>query len=443
MNKKVSVTPLVWHEARELVEQVNPELAHVIDRLSPSEDYKLYKLKYVYGSIIFEQGKLRLPVGESLETVSLYEEGVPKEYQEQLDYNAGACPVTLVLNKTIELYLEHQERLVSFGHFGQGSLVALWRLLDGETSFHPSTLWNVSAGVRTLFMLPKISEKGAFNRLRKEFHLSPYSPKGVNDHWYIFREIANHQVFGEPWVVEILVFGKNWFDKLADPAWHELHLYLLKQAWQASKYWRNKFAWDYTYTDIQQRRGLKPNPYVGDTVKHLISIALGAIPGHAPAIDNDCAPIKRIQYAYVSIYGLKKYYPTIMVPMFLSEKNAYRPVYYSLQVPTAIELSLKSSEHSSTINDLYETNSLLQKYFDEWFTADSKASDPSIREILYRAKFDFFHNDVAEYTQILPVTQLPIDDETFCQPLVDCHYHRFCANSSFVKGCVRIGRVLR
>lgn len=440
VNKSIDIAydMLCWKDVREQAHTVNSALATKIDAIDPSADFPLVKLTYPYGSLILENGQLFLPLKNSLDRVPLNDPSVPTALREALDYNPGAAPVSLVLKNTIELFMQHDGQLSTFICYSEGDMTSLWRMLDGDVSYHPDTLWNVSAGVRSIVMLPKISEKNAFNRLRKAYYLSPYSPRGFNDHWYIFREIANHKSFGEPWTVELLMFSANWFKHLDDPAWRDLYLHLLKSTWQYSKYWRNKFVWDFTYTEIQKRRGLKPNPYIADTVKHLISIALGSIPGHAPAVDDGQAPISRIQDAYMNVYGLKKYYPTLMIPKLFTPKKDSRSVYYSLHFPTAIELSLKASEHSSTITDLYEVSSLISKYYDEWFALHVDRQEQPAQAMLQSVVFDYFHTDASQYVQISPVSKLAEDDSSFCQTLVDCHYHRFCVNSSFVRGCIRI-----
>ena len=74
---------------------------------------------------------------------------------------------------------------------------------------------------------------------------------------------------------------------------------------------------------IQKKNNLKPNPYLVDTAKYLISVAIGQAVGFSPCINEETLPLKIIQKAFVETYKLKKYYPTII------------RLYLSMQVPVA------------------------------------------------------------------------------------------------------------
>jgi hypothetical protein len=94
----------------------------------------------------------------------------------------------------------------------------------------------------------------------------------------------------------------------------------------------------------------KPNPYLADTVAHLMSICSGEAPGFIPARDNTAAPIRALQRVFVEDYRLKKYPPVIMHPhhFSLEEKT---PVYYSFEIPTTMRFSPKSNNALTTMTE--------------------------------------------------------------------------------------------
>jgi len=225
-----------------------------------------------------------------------------------------------MLDKVAKLFisLDNVNLPFFFGFLQPGSLFNTSRVLSPNYSHQPAFLWNITAGARNLIMLPKISAKVGFKRLRKEFQLQIDKPTGLEDHWELFKEIANHKNFQKPWSMQILFFSKEWFEHLNDNAWLEFHRYLLQTAWDTTEFWRNRFIWDLIFSYIQRVRKISPNNYVADTVKHLFSISAGAIPGMAPALDDTCAPISELQRIFKDIYRLDQYLPIILQSIFFS-----------------------------------------------------------------------------------------------------------------------------
>jgi hypothetical protein len=431
---KASFEELTWTEVREEFYRKNPELGKIIDDLSPSKEYTLFKAKYPYGSEILKAGELNLPINRGL--VSIRSNQLNSKIHEKLAYNLNSNPVSMILKNSAEIFMVLENNTIPlYGLVKPGKVFGTWRVLNPHTSHNPAFIWDMTAGARSVFMMPKISEQMRHNRLRREFDMAVETPKSLLDHWEIFRALANSERFGEAWETEILFFSKIWFDKLDDEKWLKFKCYLLESAWSGSEFLRNQFIWNVAFSLIQKYRNIKPNPYIADTVKHLLGMGIGSLPGFSPSIDDSAAPVKRLQEIYVNIYQLA-YAPVIMEPHNLS-LNVSRPIYYSLAYPTTMEFSPKSRLDSSKISDVYEIKSLLAKYIAELSENDLNLAHTPISDLAKMVQYDFFHTDNEQYPSIKSSKLIPKEDSYF-QKIPYGSDKEFPENSSFIKGCIRI-----
>jgi len=438
-NQTASMEECTWEQVRETVRGVNAELAAIIDQISPDKKYTVFRVRCPYGSEILKKGQLQVPNKNGV-LVPLNDSSLDPRLGELLGYNLGSNPVTLVVKNSLELFFPLEDRTVPFyGLIPAGKLFGAWRILSPGTSLQPKFMWDMTAGARSIFMLPKISEKERHNKLKKTLRLSAEIPKKLIDHWQVFTEIANHPQITQPWEVELLYFPIQWFENFDSPTWLPFHHYLLNIAWKSSELWRNQFVWNLIFSLIQERKNIKPSSYIADTVKHLFSIGIGALPGFAPAIDNTAAPIIDIQNAYLDIYNLKDYNPTIMQPqMFISDAENNRPVYYSLQFHTAIEFSLKSRERTSITTDLYEIMSLLNKYSSEVLHEQYNIDATPFYTLAKSTSFDFFHSDTKLYPSLIHSREIPKEDPSFNFCAGKMIEGDFPETTTFVRGCIRI-----
>ena len=184
----------------------------------------------------------------------------------------------------------------------------------------------MTAGARSLFMLPKISKSISHHKLQQKIGIYADTPKTLLNHWDIFREIEQCMPDENPWNVELLFFSKKWFDHRNDDAWIKFNHWLAKNAWAGSEFFRNEFIWDMVFSAIQEIKNIRPEPYFTNSVRHLFGIGIGALPGFAPAINNDAGPIHKIQKIYREIYNLD-YAPIIMAPKLLYYSPLSRPIF--------------------------------------------------------------------------------------------------------------------
>ena len=60
-SSSASIEEVTWEKIRDQVAAVNPELCHIIDKISPSQSLTLFKARYFFGDEIIRKGRLYLP----------------------------------------------------------------------------------------------------------------------------------------------------------------------------------------------------------------------------------------------------------------------------------------------------------------------------------------------------------------------------------------------
>lgn len=439
---EIALERLYWDEVRASVSDLNPELARIIDGLSPSKSLYLYKASYPYGSSILNEGDLFLP-GQS-EKLCLFKEYASNKLKNDLGYNNNSNPAAFVLSKSLELFISLPDRIIPFAVIEAGSIFGIWRILDfnhAQKQSHAATaLWDMSAGARSAFMLPKISDAAGIDRLSRKFDSSIEKPKALRDHWNIFKNILPAK--SEAWATELLFFPIQWFENLEDPAWSKFRMYLLTTAWRGSEYWRNQFIWDLTFSRIQSDRGIRPSPYVADMVSHLLAVSAGALPGFTPARNDKYLPLEVLQNAFEDVYGSLNYAPIIMEPAYFNINNPNQPVYCSYHYQTAYKLSQKSSARSSLVTDSYNILSLIKKYLTDLKRKDLNLLGTPLYELGDKVDFTCYHHNISNHAHINGIDRastLLAESPDFLDACNQCETKIMPKNPPFLNGCVKVG----
>lgn len=436
--KFIDIEELNWEEASSILRPLNAELVDIIDQLSPDNEYKLYKAKYHFGSKIIDNGRYQLPLTNG-RTVAFNSSSLPKQLYNNLSYDfLTQRPFGIVINKKAELYLSLESRIIPHSVFTPGKLFGVSQLLDninikfGNRYAKQSYLmWEMTAGCRSLLMLPKINDKLMHKRLIDAYNISKPTPLSYQDHWSIFRDIAIKQ--RSNWRLEVLFFCNKWLDSITDPAWSKLYNYLLNYDRSTNLTLRDDFGWQIMFNDIEIEKNLKFPPYTLYTAKHLFNIASGIFPGFKPATNEAAAPIKLIQDAYINEYKLS-YVPIIMELDHIDYmRNIKQPVYYSVNYPTLPNYNLHALKHKSLINVICEIQYAIntyQKMVKEGFLADSICLNTDDLMV----DFAYYHTESDGSFGIKNSLSLATEDP------------RFMANSdaefpnhgAFLKGCIKI-----
>lgn len=426
--KKIS-----WNDIAPDIQLIDPNLKCIIDEVSPSKDYALYVGEYSYGALILNKGIFHV-VNDDNALVPLSHQSVPSKVQEDLSYT-GTIPVGLVLDNSIETFFVFGERTIPSSFYTSGGWISLWSILEGKDSYQVGPIWSISSGARTICMLPKITDKYCYEELKRKYNLKEQIPKCLAEHWKIFESIANHKNFSQPWKSKIVYFSKQWFEQKTDKKWAKFYKYLLHKAWSDSTVKRNQFIFDFIFSLSQKNCGLKPNPYLADTVKHLVGIGAGGLPGFKPATDNTAAPIEGLQKAYIEDYGLRKI-PTIMQPHHFSLSSPDR-VYYSLEMPTTAVFSPRSSNGVSRMVDMRELKYILDKFLSEILNGNLMVEQTPFFNLAETIQYDFYHTDPDQHNEITLLKNVSAIDDNFNKILhvtsIELAPVEF---ASFFRGCV-------
>lgn len=415
---------------------VNSKLAQSIDDISPNEDYKIYEAVYDFGNEIIKDGRLFIP-SKNGKLVPLNSAEVSSTLQEQLGYNLGTNPVSVILSGSAEIFMAINSHTIPlYGLIPPGKILSTWKVLSTFPSMGPAFLWDMTAGARSCFMLSKISKEIAYNKLVKEFGLIADKPSGILDHWKIFKEIANHPSLGKPWKTKILFFSKKWFDHIHDKAFLPFKNCLFDAAWEGSNFWRHQFIWNLAFSLIEKKLNLKTPPYIEKNIKHLLSVGVGALPAYAPSIDDIAGPMERLKQVFSQVYGLS-YQPIIMQPCHFS-MHEDRSVYYSLQYPNTIEFSIKSRADSSKVTDLVQTKNLLNKHLSNLITNDLHIESTPFYDLPSLVEYSYFHTEYASYQGIRNPKEIYLEDKYFQIPIDQGQL--FPYSSAFLRGCVRVSK---
>ena len=432
---KATLKRVSWQEVSIDVHQCNPELATIIDQLSPGDDLPLIKVSYPYGAQITHHTTLHLPNDQG-DLVPLGDPSLDAELQTMLAGQDTLLPLSLLLKGAAEIYTQFNERILPWSLLMPGQLLSLWRKLDQSDTFHPVHIFNVTSGARSIFMAPNIGDSGAHNRLKRDFSLHAPPPINLHDHWEIFRAIAQHPDTHSTWQSELLLFPAKWLELIHhDPAWLPLRCYLYQYGWQTSAYSRNQLFYNYAFSIALAGRNYKPAPYINDTAKHLIAIAVGAKPGFRVLLDDSIAPVSLFQKVYLESYGLKKYIPSVIGPAYWSKQNT-SPIYYSLQYPITYEFSPKSRKVASTLHNLSELKCLLDIFIQALANNQLNVEDTILKQLGKTLHFDYFHNKLDQQKEVKLTNLLPNKDSSLTvSPMPD---REFAESGTFFLGCIQI-----
>lgn len=430
---ELNISECFWEEVEDTVKTCEPELHSIISKLSPDEKFPILKVIYPFGVKIFEKGVFYLPTVDR-KVIAITDENVPAKIKQQLGYNS--LPLGVPLNHGVEVYAELEDRVFSLAYFNTGLSLGVWE------TFAPASPFSVSAGARSIFMLPKITNAEGHRRLGK-YDVGFPAPLKTFDQYAVFAKIANHKNFAQPWTCEVLFFTLVWMRKIReDSKWKDFQNFLFRRIWQHANYSRNKMFLDIMWENFSRfltKKRIKPNTHLVDTVKHLIFVAVGILPAFSPATDNQAAPIDGLLKVYLDEYGLKTHAPTMMQPHHFSLKKSNDCVYYSMQVPAYLESIPQFRLSTSTRTDLSELIALMDLFTRELLNFNLHREDvPNIYENLRNIQFDYFHSESNVDNGIYSSIDLAAEDKKLLYMPKGYTVRPFCEKSSFARGCIKI-----
>ena len=445
-----NIESYAWHEIRERIASVNQALAEVIDQLTVDSSYRLYVMKYQYGDMISKNMRLHLPIYTRHHAqVMLDDDLVPVELQHALSYNQLRAPVGMPLTKQAEYYFPYQDaRTAPFGMLRPGHLAFMTWLFEHTEQTLPYPLVDLSAGARSVYLIPKVSNQAGHHQLTKHFGIKAREPEDVYQQWPVFRDLAHSKNFAEPWNLEMVFFGAEWFSKLEDSsyAWQAWRDYLLHHALLNIRQMRYQVFWNSVFAQVRVAVNARVSANVSESVKHLFAILTGCAPGLVPVKDSTTLPIQGIQSAYVDVYKALRHEPIMMqpTPINLFAGREEQSLYYSFAHPVMPDFWPRKSEGYSLISDLSEVAFLLPRFIKQ--AVKQLEPIPEYHYLIERleaAQFDFYHSATDRHADIKGTEEILTDDPGFndiayASPKLD--RLKFPDSGSFIKGCVRISR---
>ncbi|MBB72003.1 MAG: hypothetical protein CMF50_06345 [Legionellales bacterium] len=433
---------LTWSKVRDEVGKICSKFVSIIDEINPADDLTLVKVRYPFGAKIISDGLLNLPT-ERGGMMPITDKRLPEELQRSLCYSP--VPLGFIVKNSIEVYRELEDRVFSIASWGQGLDIGIWE------HFGWTTPYSITAGARSLYIVPRVTLSTAHKKLKRDFNITLPPPKRAFDHWSLLKQIANSPNFSEPWFCEVIFLSQKWLNLLEknkdanSSLWGRLHQYIVDKNVAHSEYGRRRSIFEIVWEIFSRSltvKGLRPNPYVIDTLKHLAFVGTGGSPGSAPSTGSSImGPISGLQSAYLNSYGLKDYIPTIMQPRYLRSDET-KPVYYSLQSPTLLESVPKSRNLTSIVDNVRELKELTDHFLGEAFDEHLRIANIPLNEIISQLNFEFFHEDAYTYgKEIRPSHDMPENDPDLLYMPEKNDSLKFADTSPYLHGCVRISKI--
>lgn len=434
---------LTWNEIKEDIKPIDKKLYNIIEGIAPDDSYKLYKVQYSYGVIIYDKGTFYLPASKNqYQPLKTNNSIFTKNLKSDLGYQA--IPLGLLLNKCFEVYSIIEDEIFPLAFRRPGLELGIWE------TFAPSSPYTVSAGSRNIFLLPKISEASGHRKLRP---LGVTKPKPIRAHkqWDIFKQLANHHNFSEDWTCEILFFSKEWINSMKeDPDWVYFYNYVMQKGWQhislnslsdpLKTQLVHDSVWDNFLAFLNKKNIPHPSNLTALTFKHLIAISSGVLPALKPLKAGDykvCGPMTEIVKIYLKTYGLKQHIPTILHTDYL-DPSTKDPVYYSLALPTSQKAASQSHKINSLKKELSELITLIDRFMEALSANKLGDSGEHLRSLFSHIQLDGFHVDHDIDYGIYPVEDLAKEDPNLLYSPFNMKDKTFCKTSAFVKGLIRI-----
>ena len=436
-DEKNGLVKITWVYIRDRIKKLDQKLVTIIDELNPDATFPLFLAYYNYGDIISDTISPYIPL-KNASLTRLSDSNVDKVISKHLGYGQNSLPMSMVLEKEIEYFIDlpNEGLTIPWLVYKPGRIFPYSTIFgfENEIPYTPNGILSVTSGARSVFMLPNIGCATQHINLQREYNIKQRAPKNLTDHWHIFKKIT--QKNNNAWKSCILYFSEKWVKKLQeDNAWSVLKNYLLEKAWTNYEFERNRIYYDIAFSVMLKKRNLKPNPFLTDTAKHLFTITLGANLGFTPASTEDALPISILQTAYQNIYGLKKYFPTLMQPKNFNIMSDTIPVYYSLQHPTLLSFSPKSRKISSALHELRELEHLIKIFIEELSNENSLCSTTILSQMAKIVKFNYFHNEHDSHQIIKHSAEIINFDDQF---KASHHTHPVSLDAKFLRGCIAI-----
>ncbi len=429
---EIGVKKLTADEAMAILQSIRPDLARVM-KAYDLDDLPFYKASYPYGSPILSAGKCYLPLSDG-NSIDFNDPKLPAELAKDLNYDSFTEePLAVVLSKNSEFYLPTGSNVMSHAIIHPGEMFGIPKALDPDAD--SSLIWHLNAGARYVFTLSKVTSKPRHSQLQKAYGVKSDIPLTPTDQWANFVEIARGAK--SSWICEVLYFPRQLINLLKTLEFVELSDTLQKIRRESYNIWHNTaIIWDAAFNSMEIQKHLTHySSYALSTARQLYLIAANSATGFRPATDENSAPIKLLEEAYLDVYGLREEgQNSVIMETTTLNPDDHSPVYYSLNCPTLAKHNPDTFKGKSLITLLDNVERITAAYQDK-----IPVNQPRIKS-LYTASistdFSFYHSnsDQITYKNILNHELIAKEDERFTHG----NSEEFASSSQFFKGCIKI-----
>jgi hypothetical protein len=398
-----------WEKVRLEVKELTPDIYQAIEKMSPDKSYKLYEVTYPYGASPLAENNFILPYENGWEPITSSK--FDKRIQEELCYQPNyGLPLGIVLEGQLQLsFFERAKLALPAAIFTKGRPFAIRAALDFPNKYQATYYWNMTSGVRTVYMLASLADKRKFNVLQKEFGTNIDIPLEQLDHWTFFRSLANAPQFQTTWSSRLLLFGKKWVDTLHENT--ELRRVLLERFFQATTHERNSDTFDQIWEDfILTIRNKKVDRYILNMARYIFDAAIGkTLSFKIAGADEQAGPFSEIAKIICNVYELDKYAPVIVAPAIFNSETQQK-AYISIKYPTVKIERTYSSKNNFLMADFREIAYVINKFVP---SIKNEVLDEVPMYNMGNYNYNFFSADRDRMNDFLPAEQAFKNDNNF------------------------------
>lgn len=436
---------LPWKKVQARVHAVNAELAKALSALQNADTNRCVLASYPFGQAIVQHNKPYLPVDGHAQSVEFKNSAIPMDVQNAMAYQWKHYPLGVVLSHAAEVYLPITTHIAPLKVLTPGHLLGTYNILKTQGLSLMQHGASFSAGVKSLFMLPKLAHTESNQHLAKVFQLPHIMPcKTFAEQHHLFTALTESPRFNSEWRTDILLFSGDILAKIEVNS--ETKLALTEMALSQHQSPADAFLLDLVWSLFlaQFHPNNKQPTVIAETAKHLVKLMMGYLPGFVPAIDDTCAPVDRLMSIFTNVYHIRHHWPVFMQPGYYDH---YHPIYYSLHNPAFLHPNEHNNSTARTLIVMTKLQEMLHA-FKEYLTARS-CPIPIANTLLLRnlnaVEIDLYHPEGRDPIRN-DIAQMVADDPRFMKLANDNNTNprlHFPTQSSFFHGCIRIRSIRR
>jgi len=337
-----------WSDIKSEVKILNKILFDVIEdnpELTP-ESLQIYK--YQFGEVVGDHKYFYSP--ESTATKNTI------------------VPFTMVLDKYFEMHINLSSTELPWKIYKPGDIFPYSRFLTINNYYEPRNILTMTSGVKNgFFLINKIADKKSHSSLCKKNNIDTPPPKTFSAHHDVFKALASSS--NNKWLGKLLIFPETFIKKAKKN--HDFREMIFNVSSLDHIFKKNIKAYELFLHQLFIEDKYTSSSFVRDSIKHLLYLSCGDVPGYFPTLNSQYAPIQLLMDAYINDFKSKSC-PIFMAPDFLKPFTSLNTAYYSLSKPDYLfkrDNISSQAKVTKTIEDGF--NSIINKVVDSNFSTNT------------------------------------------------------------------------